>query len=213
MKHLFTLILLVFCIHYPNLIAQEINIKEGVYRNMVDFQSNNPFIEDVELKFKQSSKKKPIFKVSDKKNKINNQVFDFGAWAIYYDSCLYINLKRLGMGIGYSKIFELGRHSFFIGRMTVYGDQKAQLGRNAFNFGLIGAAVSIYNITKENGGKDLYLIDLKKGVPKNLTVDYMQFILRDDKDLYNRYMMEPEKASLYVMIEYVKALNSKLPIY
>ncbi len=180
---------------------------------MVDFQRNTPFIKDTELELKKTSKRKPIFSVKGKKKKIPSHVFDFGAWVIYYDSCLYINLKRLGMGNGYAKVLELGRHSFFIGRKIIYGAEKTQFVRDVFNFGMAGAAASYYDISRLDGGRDLYLIDLQKGVPKNLTVDYMQFILRDDKKLYNKYMIEPEKASLDVMIEYVKALNSKMPIY
>ncbi len=195
-----------------NVKSQEIKIKEGVYRNMVDFQRNKPFLQNVELKFEKSSKKKPIYLVSDKKRKINTQTFDFGAWAIYSDSCLYINLKRLGMGMGYAKILELGRYSFFIGRRIVYGSQKKQFARTIIKASLFGLPPSSYS-APENGVNNLYLMNLQKGVPENLTIDYMKFILRDDEELLNKYLMEQEKASLDVMIKYVKKLNSKLPLY
>ncbi len=197
---------------FLNVKSQEIKIKEGAYRNIVDFHKNKPFVENVDFHFKEKAKEH-IYSVSAKNKKFKNSNLNFEVWAIFQDSTLFINLKRLGMGNGYAKILELGRYSFFIGRIALTADQKDRMNKSSFDFGLIGWAVSAYNIRKENGGNDLYLMDLQKGMPENLTINYMKFILRDDKDLFNKYMMESEKASLDVMIGYIKELNSRVPLY
>jgi len=192
--------------------GQDIKIKEGAYRNIVDFHKNEPFIENIRFMIN-PTKNEGIYKVRSDSRKINSEVLSFNSWVIYQDSTLFVNLQRLGMGNGFAKILELGRYSLFIGRLAATADQKQRLYKNSFYFGLVGLAASSYIIGNELSDNTIYLLDLKNGMPENLDMKQMQLILRDHEDLYNQYMMENEKESPEIMVEYLRQLNERLPLY
>lgn len=192
--------------------GQEINIKEGAYRNLYEFHKNYPFIKDVEFTF-HPLRKEGIYRAKSDSKKTNAEVLSFGSWAIYQDSTFYINLQRLGMGSGFTKILELGRHSLFVGRPATTVDQRKRLYKNSFYFGLVGVAASTLIIGKELSDNDLFILNLNNGVPENIDVNHMELILRDEIDLYNKYMMEPNKESLEIMVLYLRKLNKRLPLF
>lgn len=185
--------------------AQQVQIKEGAYRTIVDFHKNKPFSEN-EFKFK--IRKDNIYVIDNKKSAPVMEI-----WAIYQDSAFYINLARLRMGNGFAKVTEFGRYSFFLGKLAMTAAQRDRMIKNTFDFGVIGALYSDIQRRRENRTNNFFVINLQKGMPQNLDVNHMSFILRDEEDLLNKYLQEPGKEDMDTMLAYLKEINSRHPIY
>lgn len=211
MKPLLTTLLFLSFIT-QNTHSQVIKIKEGAYRNLVDFHKNQPFTENVKFRFTEM-REGHIYKTSAIGKSFKNSRLNLKVWAIYQDSTLYLNLKRFGMGKGYAKMLILGRYSFFHGRVRKTAFQKEKVLEQYYISGLFGAIVAEHNILKNMDWNNLFVIDLQKGAPDNLNSGYIEMALSRHPDLLNAYIAESDKKAINVMLEYIHRLNSRLPIY
>ena len=206
--------ILVLLLSHISSTAQHSTIKEGVYRNIVEFHRNLPFysLEEVDID-------EDIGRIRNKyyvlKNKSGKKIrrLEKKIWAVYKDSCFYINYSRIGIvGAGFIKVEEFGRYSLIKGMYALTVSQRDRLIKNSFDFGLIGGGITSINVYKENS--DYYhFLNLKTGVPSSITVEYVKFILKDDPILLKGYQSESEKESIETILKYIRQLNRRIPIY
>ncbi len=210
-KDIFIVVLLLAFI--PNLFAQNKVIKEGAYRNLYEFHQNNPFLDPYEIEINvDRSVRKEYYFLTNKSNK-NIRSLRKRIWGVYKDSCFYINYSRIGIkGSGFAKVKGLGRFSFINGNPAMTADQKDRMWDSWFYYGLIGTAITNLNVLNENSAY-YHLLDLKTGVPKPITVEYIMFILKREEDLLEHYQFEQDKESLEIILKYVRKLNSRIAIY
>lgn len=208
MKRLFFLL----TIHFSFVViinAQQVQIKEGAYHTIVDFHKNKPFT-NAHFNFK--LKKDSVY-VLDNIGDLDITSANMHIWAVYQDSAFYINLARLRMGTGFAKVKELGRYSFFNGKIALTAAQRDYMIKNTLDFGTVGFLYADYRRKRKNSSKSYFVLNLQKGMPQNLDERYMSFILRDEKDLLNKYLLEPGKEDQSTMLSYLKKINNRLTIY
>jgi len=194
--------------------AQNKNIKEGAYRNIVEFHKNTPFfnLEEADIEEDVVRARKKYYIIHNKSGKRMRDLYK-KIWSVYKDSCFYLNYSRIGIeGYGFAKVEEFGRYLFIMGNRRMTVSQRDRLIKNSFDFGLIGGTITNLNIMNENSSY-YHLFDLKTGVPKPITAEYIEFILKTEEDLLVQYQFEREKGYLEIILKYVHLLNSRIPVY
>lgn len=196
-----------------NTFSQYDSLKVGVYRNVFELSKQSPLINN-KIEFDHEDYDDPIY------SKDNNVYYPKAITGvvtkktlykrvgfIYDGENLYVNLFIYGMGKGYSKITEIGKYSFFMGRPVVSREQEKILNKAALYGGLSGlttAAIIIYSVNKNN---IYYVVNLETGVLHYLNRYFMEFILKDYPNLLVEYKNSDNNESPEVILEYLKRYN------
>lgn len=167
-------------------------LSNGAYRNIVDFNYNNPLY-TCEFEFvNQKNRKIPeLFSVSSPNKKIKAKSFRFEIKFIKTDSIIYLNTARLGMIEGYVKIHPIQTYCYFRGIPIFSINQNNSIKNSAAAFGFIGGASKSVKVKKEIENNIHYVFNLKSGMTNLLTKEYMLRLLES----------EPEYAYLLKMFE------------
>ena len=187
-------------------IAQIPDIREGAYRNSMDFEKGILLLR-AEFRFKQIELDTTFYRVSTKDKNAKSPLKKHVIWGIYQDSVLYLDARRLGMKKHYVKVQEIGKYCYLIGRPIMDNAQKDVVAR-AGVFGLAGVGVTAAFVTSSISGQIHYLVDLKTGVPHLLTQPYLEHILATPENLLAQYKMEKNPGYLSVMLKYARLLNN-----
>ncbi len=208
MTKLYIIAILVLTICFEETNCQSNAIKNGAYRNSVDFNKNKPLYETDFIFIKKNSKKIPeLYRVKSKNKKIKKSLIKYSVWGIYNDSTFYLNLKRIGMVNGYIKITKFGKYSYFKGLPIKTLAQEAGLNNAAFTYGLTGAFVTGTMIASENENKIHYVLNMETGMINLLTRDYMIKILQPYYELLFNFQHEPNNDSLEILLKYIDLVN------
>jgi hypothetical protein len=207
MRKIYLWLLSAFAISFSSLCAQD-TISAFVYNTSRDFLSDKPNTKTwlVLEKYKRDS---AIYKTFALDKYDDYEILDISIWGFFYDSTLYLNCKRMGMGNGFARIKELGKYAYFRGRPITNAEDLNRMANNSLMFGLIGGIITEEQIRKQIKNNRNYIINLETGVCNLLTKGYIQFILREEKDLLAKFNNEPNQDSIDILITYIKLVNSK----
>lgn len=187
------------------------SIKNGAYRNSVDFSQNEPLYTSHFNFIPKNHKKIPnLYKVKSENKSIKKGVLDNVIWAIFKDQSLYLNAERIGMKNGYIKIEKLGEYSYFRGVPVKSLIDQSRINNSALNYGLIGVAATSNKIKSENTEDIHYVLCLKSGMINLLSKNYMLRILRSHNELLYSFEHEENNETIEVQLRYLEFVN-RLP--
>ena len=189
-----------------NLYAQNINIKNGAYENIKDFHKNKPYIENTRFTFKHFLQK-DIYKVSAKNKRGVSKRKLKKALLIFQDSALYINLRKIFKGFGFAKVLEFGRFSLFRGLIILAELRIEYQGPIIFRFWTLPKRI------RKKVENELFIIDLKTGFVKEVSISAMYSIIKNDLDLLKKYKNEENKVSYEIIKKNLQQLNSGMELY
>ncbi|MBL4657008.1 MAG: hypothetical protein JKX73_03345 [Flavobacteriales bacterium] len=190
-------------------IAQLENTTYGAYRNSVDLKENKPlFTCQFEITAIKNKNKIDLYKVKPVGQKIKAKEMAYAIWAIYQRGKFYLNAQKLGMMKGFIKVEVVGKYSYFKGVPILSMAQKNQISEGTFMFGLIGAATSTSQVSKDNEGKEHYVLNLESGISNLLTPGYMLKMMKPHEDLQKQYEASENK-SLREVLRFVDLVNER----
>jgi len=195
----------------PYIYSQYDSIKEGAYRNIVDFHKGKTILDSGFILIEKYNKKIPNFykiEFSDELYDDNSSLIK-SIFLIYSDNQLYINLARMHMINGYVRIEKIEKYCYFRGRPMKTLDQESRTNNSSILFGLSGALITQDAISKENKDKVDYVLNLESGMINLLTVDYLGLILSPYPELLFNYNNEATKESIETRLKYLKMINIK----
>jgi hypothetical protein len=200
-------------------------IKDGAYRNIVEFKKNKPkYISDFtfyqkygfdtnnnsDVYLKSDNKIPPkLYGIKSKNPKIKNRIIKKYIWGIYKDKSFYLNVNKLGMTDGYIKIDTLYRYTYFTGLPIMSLKQEHRLNKAAFEFGLIGIGITYAIISNENKNNIHYILNIDTGMIHLFTKNYLMWILESYPELLLEYQNEDKNETLKVMKKYLDLINQK----
>lgn len=192
----------------PELRSQPDTLKNGAYRNVVDFKNNKPlFVTDFEFIKTAHSRIPELYRIFAKESRFTRKINSNSVWAIWCDGNLYLNAKRLNMANGYIKICKPLKYNYFKGGPVMTQIQKNRLQNAGQNFGLLGLSISGIIINEENK-KDLhYFLILETGMINLVTKPNVLRVLQSNEDLLEKYEHEDNNESLEVLLKYLSLLN------
>jgi hypothetical protein len=182
--------------------------KQGTYNSCKDFWAEKPSNED----FTPLRPATGLGLENQFKLQIPSQEHSLKyIWAIYQDSSIYLNIKRLGMGNGFVCIPKPRAFSHFIGVPKDNIIDRTDKYYNALNgLGLIGlGAVAAGNAIVKPSEVD-FLLNLRTGEVNKITDLHMLFILEPYPKLHNAYRMDTETDKLDIILLYIELLNDAI---
>ncbi|MFO7658402.1 MAG: DUF6563 family protein [Bacteroidales bacterium] len=189
--------------------SQNHPLKKGAYRNCIDFNSNNPFIESgFFIKKIYSSKVPELYIVKPHDPRVKKKIIEKVIWGIYDGNDFYLNAEKMGMKFGYIRIEKLGKYSYFRGIPIKSLNQEEMIKKNLLAYGLVGSAITIEAIEYKNRNNVHYVLSSKTGNINLLTKEFIAMILRPYPDLLLSFQQENINDNLEVLFKYLDLVNS-----
>ncbi len=185
--------------------SQEYSDMWEMYKSSQDFVNKKTFYV-AEFSIEQTSDNPIFYKIKSSDSEAERLSKEPAIWAIYKDSTLFLNAKRMGMRNSYVKVRELGKYCHFMGDYVFSLSEEDKIKRTYGN-GLIGAMAQ--EIIKDDKGNIPYIMKLDVGVPHILDKNYLEFILRDYYDLIEQFLKETNADSLETQLKYIRLLNKR----
>jgi hypothetical protein len=202
-----TILLSLFIFNFCAVFSQVDTIKNGAYRNCVEFRKNDPSYEcEFIVSPKVYSSIPGLCRVKPVDGSINGRILRRAIWGIYCDSTFYLNLRRIGMTKGYVALREMDKYSYFKGIPMYNMYQKKKLHDAQVGFGLIGYAVADAIIMKEIRDNDNYILNFETGQVNLITPGYVHRILSEYPALQAVFELEEDKSNSQLM-RYIQLVN------
>jgi hypothetical protein len=180
----------------------------GAYRSLLDFQNNRPSYIGTFEKAGKTKKKTTIYILQPAvKEAAIKPAYD--AWMVYDNSGLYINRRYVKMGNGFYRMEETGMLCYFIGQHVKTVNETREIAEAAFWLGAAGYANAMLEVKRRNKDEVHFLLNLETGVVHTLNPGYLEMMMQPFAELHERYIKEPEAASVETMLAYLKELNKE----
>lgn len=188
--------------------CQPDSLKNGAYRNSVDFNKNKPLYQSEFTFVKKYHEQIPeLYLVKSINPKIQKKIINNVIWGIYYNHSFYLNAKKIGMTEGYIKISDLKIYNYFRGKPIMTLSQRARLNKSIFEWGLTGALLTSAEIEAENKDNIHYVLNIKSGIINLLSKEYMLRLLKLHGELLLNFQIENNNDSIEVFLKYLDLVN------
>ncbi|MFN8256330.1 MAG: DUF6563 family protein [Bacteroidales bacterium] len=193
------------------------SVKNGIYRNFIDFKNNSPFyILNIQIEEIKSSSIPELYKVTPLDNKISEKTIKKIVWGIYNNGTFYLNVERFGMAPGYIKFQTLKKYNYFKG--VTLGAMKIRRDNAREYISAVVFAQSIATLSNGTGGANFYqgkvhkvdyILDMNSGLPIELTKNYVLRLIDLYEDLKGRLNYSEDEASIEDLLYYIDILNQR----
>ena len=195
----------------PPGLAQEVAHPDGAYRTFLEYAGRKPLFHGRFEVSKVKAKRKyelDFLRLEDRNAR--HTVMDKSWWGVVIDDTLYLNCNQLGLGKGYVRMKLSGTYCYFTAPAALRDEQRRQLWHNSILFGAVGGGATVIHIHQDIKDRVHYVLDPRSGSIRLLEPNHLDRIMLEDyPDLQQQYRSEPDPTSIDVLVEYVRAINSK----